>query len=113
MKQLIGTIISTKMKQTVVVAVETKWQHPVYKKTVKKTKKFLVHDPFGVKLGDVVSIVETHPISKLKHWLIINPSPAVDTVKTSVAAIEIKAKAQAKAKAKAPAKSKAKTTAKK
>jgi small subunit ribosomal protein S17 len=79
MKQLSGVVTSAKMPQTVVVTIETRWQHPVYKKTIRKSKNFLAHDPIGVKVGDTVSIRETRPISRLKHWIVIEP----ETVKTT------------------------------
>jgi len=70
MKTLIGTVISTKMQKTVVVKVDTLWQHPLYKKRVKKSKKYLAHDGLGVKEGDKVKIAETRPMSKRKRWKI-------------------------------------------
>lgn len=71
MKTFIGRVVSTKMDQTAVVAVETKKIHPLYKKRVKKTKKYHAHDELGVKEGDLVKIVETRPISKTKKWRIV------------------------------------------
>jgi len=71
MKTFIGRVVSTKMDQTAVVAVETKKIHPLYKKRVKKTKKYHAHDELGVKEGDLVKIVETRPISKTKKWKIV------------------------------------------
>lgn len=71
MKTFIGRVVSTKMDQTAVVAVETKKIHPLYKKGVKKTKKYPAHDELGVKEGDLVKIVETRPISKTKKWKIV------------------------------------------
>lgn len=71
MKTFIGRVVSTKMDQTAVVAVETKKIHPLYKKRVKKTKKYPAHDELGVKEGDLVKIVETRPISKTKKWKIV------------------------------------------
>lgn len=66
-----GTVTSTKMTKTVVVTVERRWQHPIYKKIVKKHKKYLAHDEIGVKVGEKVSIKETKPISKRKKWKIL------------------------------------------
>lgn len=71
MKTFIGRVVSTKMDQTAVVAVETKKMHPLYKKRFKKTKKYHAHDELGVKEGDLVKIVETRPISKTKKWKIV------------------------------------------
>ncbi len=70
MKQLKGTVVSTKMDKSVVVLVETKWQHPMYQKTINRSKKYLVHDPFGVSQGDQVTIIPTCPISKKKRFTI-------------------------------------------
>lgn len=72
MKTIKGTVTSTKMKNTVVVRVDRQWRHPLYQKTVKRSKKYLVHDESGVKEGDVVTIVETRPMSKLKRWKIVS-----------------------------------------
>jgi len=71
MKTFIGQVVSTKMKKTVVVIVETKKPHPVYKKRVKKTKRYHVHDELGVKEGDWVKIGEIRPVSKTKRWKIV------------------------------------------
>lgn len=71
MKTFIGRVVSTKMDQTAVVVVETKKMHPLYKKRVKKTKKYHAHDELGVKEGDLVKIIETRPISKTKKWKIV------------------------------------------
>jgi len=64
-----GIVIGTKMKKTVTVLVERQVRHPLYKKIVKKRKKFLVHDEYEkCKLGDAVKIVETRPLSARKRW---------------------------------------------
>ena len=68
----VGTVVSDKMDKTVVVAVESHYRHPLYKKILKKIKKFKVHDPEGsCKLGDVVKVSETRPISKTKRWRLV------------------------------------------
>lgn len=65
----VGRVVSVAPSKTVVVLVERKVQHPVYKKFIKKQKKFYAHDEEEkVSLGDVVRIVSTRPISKLKRW---------------------------------------------
>ena len=70
-KALAGEIVSTKMDKTVVVNVERRYQHPVYKKVVKRNKKYLAHnDSFDLKIGDWVTIQETRPISKRKHFMV-------------------------------------------
>lgn len=64
-----GLVIGNKMKKTVTVLVERPVRHPLYKKIIKKRKKFLVHDEYEkCKIGDMVRIVETRPISKRKRW---------------------------------------------
>jgi small subunit ribosomal protein S17 len=65
----VGVVIGSKMKKTVTVLVERQVRHPLYKKTIKRRKKFLVHDEYEkCKIGDVVKIVETRPLSKKKRW---------------------------------------------
>jgi small subunit ribosomal protein S17 len=70
-----GTVVSTKMKDTITVAVERFVKHPKYKKYLRRTKKFLVHDAGNTaKEGQLVDIRETRPLSKRKHFeLITNP----------------------------------------
>jgi len=67
-----GKVVSDKMDKTVVVAVTRLFQHPVYKKTVKRVTKFKVHDEQNkFHIGDTVKIIETRPISKEKRWVVI------------------------------------------
>lgn len=67
-----GTVVSTKMKDTVTVAVERYVMHPKYKKFMRRTKKFLVHDAGNTATeGMVVDIRETRPLSKRKHFELI------------------------------------------
>ncbi|NLY54628.1 MAG: 30S ribosomal protein S17 [Firmicutes bacterium] len=67
-----GVVISDKMDKTVVVAVETFYQHPLYGRTVKKTAKFVAHcEDNQSKVGDVVRIMETRPLSKTKRWRVV------------------------------------------
>ncbi|MES2014595.1 MAG: 30S ribosomal protein S17 [Patescibacteria group bacterium] len=71
-KTLIGTVVSTKMKDTVTVAVNRYVKDPKYKKYVKKTKKFLAHDPGNTKKdGERVTIQACRPLSKNKHFIVI------------------------------------------
>ena len=68
-----GVVVSAKQDKTVVVSVERQVMHPVYKKFVKKSKKFAAHDENNqCKEGDVVSIVESRPYTKTKTWTVIN-----------------------------------------
>ena len=65
----VGEVVSTKMAKTIVVAVSRRVPHPLYKRIMKKRKKFYAHDETGdAKMGDIVRIVECRPLSKLKHW---------------------------------------------
>jgi small subunit ribosomal protein S17 len=64
----IGTVVKAKMTKTVVVAVERLVRHGLYRKTIKRTSTFMAHDDKGAKQGDVVRIVETRPLSKMKRW---------------------------------------------
>jgi small subunit ribosomal protein S17 len=65
----VGEVVSTKMQKTIVVAVSRRVPHPLYKRIMKKRKKFYAHDETGeANLGDIVRIVECRPLSKLKHW---------------------------------------------
>ena len=67
-----GVVVSAKQDKTVVVSVERQVMHPVYKKFVKKSKKFAAHDENNqCKEGDVVSIIESKPYSKTKTWTVI------------------------------------------
>jgi len=64
-----GLVVSNKMAKTVVVAVETRRVHPLYKKAIRLTKKYKAHDENNAcKPGDKVKIVETRPLSKEKRW---------------------------------------------
>ena len=67
-----GTVVSDKNDKTVVVKVERRFTHPLYKKTVRRSKNYKAHDETNVKkVGDLVSIQESRPISKDKRWIII------------------------------------------
>ncbi len=67
-----GLVVSDKMDKTIVVAVETKKVHPLYKKAIKATKKYKAHDENNAcKVGDKVKIVETRPLSREKRWRVM------------------------------------------
>lgn len=71
-KTRVGVVVSDKMDKTVVVAVENLVQHPLYKKTIKRTTKFKAHDEKNeCKVGDKVLIMETRPLSKEKRWRVV------------------------------------------
>lgn len=69
-KNFVGTVKGVKMAQTAVVEVASARAHPLYHKIIRRTKKYHVHDPFGVHLGDRVSFVGTRPLSRTKRWII-------------------------------------------
>ena len=67
-----GVVVSNKADKTVVVKVERRFQHPLYSRTVKQTKKFMAHDETNAcQIGDEVKIVETRPLSKRKRWMVL------------------------------------------
>lgn len=68
----IGVVVSDRMDKTRVVSVESRTPHPLYKKVIKKRRKFYAHDENNMtKLGDIVKIVQVRPLSKLKRWRIV------------------------------------------
>jgi small subunit ribosomal protein S17 len=84
LKSKIGRVSSNKMEKTLVVLVESYRNHPLYKKTIRKVKRYKVHDENNeCKIGDTVKIVETRPLSKEKRW-------RVSEIITKAAAIEVK-----------------------
>ncbi len=65
----VGVVVSNKMQKSIVVAVEWQVRHGLYGKTERRTSKFMVHDEEGAaKIGDIVTIVETRPMSRRKRW---------------------------------------------
>ena len=69
---LTGKVVSDAADKTVTVLVERRLKHPVYKKFIKRSSKFLAHDEGNTaKVGDTVSIIESRPISKRKHWMLV------------------------------------------
>jgi small subunit ribosomal protein S17 len=74
-----GTIVSDKMDKTIVVKVERRVQHPVYKKFIRRSKKYHAHDEANAwkgKVGEIVRIVETRPISRTKRWAVLDATAA-------------------------------------
>jgi small subunit ribosomal protein S17 len=71
-KEFVGLVVSDKMEKTIVVAVDSKTLHPLYKKYVVRTKKLKAHDETNdAKIGDRVRVVECRPISKEKCWKLV------------------------------------------
>ncbi|MEX6507703.1 30S ribosomal protein S17 [Jiella sp. M17.18] len=68
-----GTVVSDKNDKTVVVLVERRFTHPLFKKTVRRSKRYKAHDESNqYKVGDIVSIEESKPISKDKSWVVVS-----------------------------------------
>jgi len=68
-KVRVGRVVSAKMNKTIVVAVERRFKHPVYKKYIRRTSKLYAHDEQNTSnIGDTVRVVECRPLSKLKRW---------------------------------------------
>ena len=68
-----GVVVSDKMEKTIVVNVERKFPHPLYKKFIKRSKRYHVHDEDNqFKMGDIVKIQESRPLSKSKRWEVIS-----------------------------------------
>lgn len=68
-KERIGIVVSNKMQKTIVVKVENRYPHPIYSKTMVKTRKYLAHDEMGeCNIGDKVLVEECRPLSKRKRW---------------------------------------------
>lgn len=74
-----GKVVSTQMASTAVVSVDAFVGHPLYHKKIRRTRRFLAHNPDNkARLGDWVTIEETRPLSKLKRWLIVGVKPGGD-----------------------------------
>lgn len=71
-RRLVGTVVSDRMDKTIVVRVERLSRHPLYNRIVKSYSKFKVHDEQNqAKIGDRVHIIESRPLSKEKHWRLV------------------------------------------
>ena len=72
---LTGTVVSSNTNKTIVVKVTRRVQHKLYKKIISQSKKYHAHDENNsFKVGDIVKIIESKPISKLKSWTVVNNS---------------------------------------
>ena len=75
-----GVVVSDKQEKTIVVKVERRFTHPLLKKTVRRSKNYHAHDDANAyKVGDLVSIEETRPISKLKRWAVVPAEAKAET----------------------------------
>lgn len=71
-KERTGRVVSNKMNKTITVVVERRFSHPLYKKVMRRTKKYHAHDEKNeCGVGDLVRIRETRPLSKLKRWRLV------------------------------------------
>ncbi|MEW6126508.1 MAG: 30S ribosomal protein S17 [Acidobacteriota bacterium] len=70
-QEKVGLVVSDKMMKTVVVRVERQVRHPKYKRYIRRRKKFMAHDDMGAKIGDIVRIIETRPLSARKRWRVV------------------------------------------
>jgi len=71
-KEKVGVVISNNMQKTVVIKVENRYSHPIYSKTVVKTKKYLVHDEINTcNVGDQILVQESRPLSRRKRWTLV------------------------------------------
>jgi len=67
-----GVVVSDKGDKTVIVKVERRLKHPLYKKTIRSSKRYAAHDEANSrKIGDIVKIIESRPISKTKSWVVV------------------------------------------
>ncbi|AZR74727.1 30S ribosomal protein S17 [Anoxybacter fermentans] len=71
-KILVGTVVSDKMDKTVVFEVERRTQHPLYKRVIRRTKRYKAHDENNeCRVGDKIKVMETRPLSKEKRWRVV------------------------------------------
>ena len=71
-KERIGVVVSNKMQKSIVVEIERREKHPIYGKFIKKTSRFMAHDEKEeCNIGDTVRIMETRPLSRRKHWRLV------------------------------------------
>jgi len=85
-----GTVVSDKMQKTVVVAVESHFRHPLYKKSVRRIRRFMAHDEAEEShLGDRVRIVESRPISRRKRWRVVEVLAKAELPEVAAASIDL------------------------
>jgi small subunit ribosomal protein S17 len=76
----VGNVVSDKMTNTVVVLVDRAKPHPLYKKIMRRSARFMAHDEMGAAIGDRVRIIESRPISKNKRWRVVEILQRAETV---------------------------------
>lgn len=83
-RRLIGRVVSDKMQKTIVVEIESRKMHPVYKKVVRTTQRVMAHDESNaIKVGAVVRIVESKPLSRSKRWVVETVLEQPDVINTT------------------------------
>jgi small subunit ribosomal protein S17 len=71
-KVVVGKVVSNKADKTIVVLIERRFKHPIYGKTLRKSTRFYAHDEKNdCRTGDIVELMETRPLSKLKRWRLV------------------------------------------
>jgi small subunit ribosomal protein S17 len=71
-KTLVGTVVSNKMEKTIVIRIDRRKLHPLYKKYITRTKKIKAHDEGNLcQIGDLVKVIESRPLSKDKRWSLL------------------------------------------
>lgn len=70
-RQIEGVVTSNKMQKTVVIRTTQSFRHPLYGKVIESQHKLVAHDELGCKIGDLVRIVESRPLSKTKRWVVV------------------------------------------
>ena len=89
-RRMTGVVTSNKMAKTVVVEITRVFRHPLYRKVVHSSKRVKAHDEIGCQVGDQVQIVESHPISRDKHWVVENiVKREIRTADTGVADLQV------------------------
>ena len=87
----VGQVVSTKTAKTIIVEVSRRVPHPLYKRIVKKRKKFHAHDEEGsAKMGDIVRITECRPLSRMKHWRLVEVVRRAPQVGVQPAELDVK-----------------------
>jgi small subunit ribosomal protein S17 len=76
----VGRVVSDKMEKSVVVLVERRKQHPIYKKVMRRSVKFMAHNEMGAAKGDTVRIIESRPLSANKRWRVVEIIAKADQV---------------------------------
>ena len=87
-KRIDGVVTRAKAEKTVTVTVESSSRHPLYGKVIRSRKNYLVHDELGCQLGDQVRMIESRPISKLKHWVVEEILHRQSEIETEAASVE-------------------------